>query len=113
MTPYLTKADAVAVIDASLPGKRRRAAPGGVGLRVFPTPGPGSRDLRAMDMHLHLHDGLHALIREVAEQDGVSVEAAVVTAVEDFVASRQTRRIPEQSRKTVEQDAPPPHRPAE
>ncbi|MCP3014327.1 CopG family transcriptional regulator [Nocardiopsis dassonvillei] len=66
-----------------------------------------------MDMHLHLHDGLHALIREVAEQDGVSVEAAVVTAVEDFVASRQTHRIPKQSREAVEQDAQPPHRPAE
>ncbi|MFC9086650.1 CopG family transcriptional regulator [Nocardiopsis dassonvillei] len=66
-----------------------------------------------MDMHLHLHDGLHALIREVAERDGVSVEAAVITAVEDFVASRQTRGVPEQSRKTVEQDTEPPRRPAE
>lgn len=115
MTPYLTKADAVAVIDATLPGKRRRAAhaPGGIGLRVFPTPGPGSRYLRAMDMHLHMHDGLHALIREVAERDGVSVEAAVITAVEDFVASRQAHRVPEQSRKTVEQAAEPPRRPAE
>ncbi|WP_444961208.1 CopG family transcriptional regulator [Nocardiopsis sp. M1B1] len=54
-----------------------------------------------MDMHLHMHDGLHALLREVAERDGVSVEAAVVTAVEDFVASRQPRG----ARKPVEQDA--------
>ncbi len=56
-------------------------------------------------MHLHMHDGLHALLREVAERDGVSVEAAVVTAVEDFVASRQTRRVPEQSQEPVERDA--------
>ncbi len=64
-------------------------------------------------MHLHMHDGLHALIREVAEEDGVSVEAAVVTAVEDFVASRQTRRVLEHAGETVEQDAEPLHRLAE
>ncbi|WP_150251879.1 CopG family transcriptional regulator [Nocardiopsis deserti] len=66
-----------------------------------------------MDMHLHMHDGLHALIREVAEEDGVSVEAAVVTAVEDFVASRQTRKVPERARETAEQDAGPLRRLAE
>ncbi|WP_435108318.1 CopG family transcriptional regulator [Nocardiopsis synnemataformans] len=60
-----------------------------------------------MDMHLHMHDGLHALIREAAEEDGVSVEAAVVTAVEDFVAGRQTREAPERTGETAEQGAGP------
>lgn len=77
------------------------------------TPASGNRYLRAMDMHLHMHDGLHALIREAAEEDGVSVEAAVVTAVEDFVASRRTRGVPEHARETVEQDAELLRRPAE
>ncbi|QUX30029.1 MULTISPECIES: Arc family DNA-binding protein [Nocardiopsis] len=58
-----------------------------------------------MNMHLRLPDDVHAEIREVAEEDGNSVNTEVVIALKEFLAARQTERIRRYALEIAEEDA--------
>jgi predicted transcriptional regulator len=58
-----------------------------------------------MNMQLRLPEELHARLKEAAEQDAKSINAEVVTAVEDYLARRQTAKAREFARMVAERDA--------
>jgi hypothetical protein len=58
-----------------------------------------------MNMHLRLPDDVHAGIREVAEEDGNSVNTEVVIALKEFLANRQTERVRQYALEIAEEDA--------
>ncbi|ADH69315.1 Arc family DNA-binding protein [Nocardiopsis dassonvillei] len=58
-----------------------------------------------MNMHLRLPDDVHTGIREVAEEDGNSVNTEVVIALKEFLANRQTERVRQYALEIAEEDA--------
>jgi hypothetical protein len=58
-----------------------------------------------MNMHLRLPDDVHAEIREVAEEDGNSVNTEVVIALKEFLANRQAERVRQYALEIAEEDA--------
>ncbi|WP_435108320.1 Arc family DNA-binding protein [Nocardiopsis synnemataformans] len=58
-----------------------------------------------MNMHLRLPEDVHAEIREVAEEDGNSVNTEVVIALKEFLANRQTERVRQYALEIAEEDA--------
>ncbi|MFD6951967.1 CopG family transcriptional regulator [Nocardiopsis sp. TSRI0078] len=58
-----------------------------------------------MNMHLRLPDDVHAQIKEIAEEDGNSVNTEAVIALKDFIARRQTEKVRQYALEIAEEDA--------
>lgn len=58
-----------------------------------------------MDLRLRLPDEIHGRLRTVAEDDGKSLNAEIVIAIEEFLERKQTRTVRAIARKVAQRDA--------
>ena len=60
---------------------------------------------RAMDLRLRLPDEIHSRLRIVAEEDGKSLNAEIVVAIEEYLQRKQTNTVRAIARKVAQRDA--------
>lgn len=58
-----------------------------------------------MNMHLRLPDDVHSQIKEIAAEEGNSVNTEVVVALKEFIAHRQTQKVRQYALEIAEEDA--------
>ncbi|MBT2233926.1 Arc family DNA-binding protein [Nonomuraea sp. NEAU-A123] len=58
-----------------------------------------------MDLRLRLPDEIHSRLRIVAEEDGKSLNAEIVIAIEEYLQRKQTSTVRAIARKVAQRDA--------
>ncbi|MBP2705941.1 Arc family DNA-binding protein [Microbispora sp. RL4-1S] len=58
-----------------------------------------------MELRLRLPDELHGRLRVTADEDGASLNSEIVTAIEEYLARRQTKTVRAIARRVAERDA--------
>ncbi|MEV6152289.1 Arc family DNA-binding protein [Nonomuraea sp. NPDC052129] len=58
-----------------------------------------------MDLRLRLPDEIHSRLRTVAEDDGKSLNAEIIIAIEEFLERKQTSTVRAIARKVAQRDA--------
>jgi predicted transcriptional regulator len=61
--------------------------------------------MAAMELRLRLPDETHRRLRVVADEDGTSLNTEIVTAIEEYLARKQTAAVRAIARKVAKRDA--------